>query len=449
MKPSFLEKKKVLILGLGREGMATFLFLRRLLPQKVLGLADQLEYQELTPKCKRLIEKDKKIRLYLGKTYLKSLDKYDIVIKSPGIPIHLPEIERAQKLKKITSATEIFFENCLGTIVGITGTKGKSTTTSLIYKILKAAKFKVHLVGNIGRPVLSLFSSFYKKDHIFVYELSSHQLFNLKKSPHIAVLLNIYREHLDYYKSFEEYIKAKENITRWQNPRDYLIFNSKDKIVKEIAKNSKAKKIPIPDVSQIKIKTGLIGKLNPEGVMAAIAVGRIFHLSFKKMEEVIEKFKPLPCRLEFIGQFKGIRFYNDSLSTIPESTIKAIKILEEDVETLILGGFDRNQNFKQLSKEILKSKIKNLILFPTTGKRIWQDILYENRVLTHKGQSQRLPKHFFVENMKEAVKLSFENTSKGKICLLSPASPSFGIFKDYRERGNLFKKWVRRYGASK
>jgi len=421
-----LKNKKILILGLGKEGLDTLNFLRKLFPNKIIGAGDKLQLSALKFQVSDLLKKDGKIRLYLGDNYLKAIKNYDVVIKSPGILIHLPEIKKAYKKNKITSQTDIFFENCSGKIIGITGTKGKSTTTALIYEILKTDGIKAHLVGNIGKPVLNLLFSATKKD-VYVYELSSHQLYNLKKSPYIAVLLNIYKEHLDYYKNFNEYKNAKTNITRYQKKDNFFVYNSKDKEVSKIAKKSKAKKIPIK------------GKYYNLDIAAARAVGKIFKIPNSKIEKAIKNFKPLPHRLEYVGIFRGIKFYNDSLSTIPETAIAALDYLGKKVQTLFLGGFDRELSFEKLADRILKSEVKNLVLFPTTGIKIWKSILKQNK-------NKKTFNTFFIDNMNKAVEWAYKNTKKGTICILSCASSSFSIFKDYKEKGDLFKKYVRKFG---
>lgn len=445
MKLEELKNKRVLILGFGREGRDTFLFLRRMFPNKIIGIADKNEKIKNEEFCNTA--------WHLGFNYLKSLKDYDVIIKTPGVPIHFLEIEKAKKLGKITSQTEIFFQNCPGTIVGITGTKGKSTTTSLIYNILKAGGLKTHLAGNIGNPVLRLLSLATRKD-VYVFELSCHQLYEMKKSPHISVFLNVYPEHLDYYKDLKEYARAKANIALHQTKKDFLIYNSEDKIVSGFAKKSKAKKIPV----SIKQYSGIIksvginnfnflklkGEHNLFNIALAVKVSEIFKIPKKRIKKAIENFKPLSHRLELVGTYKGITFYNDALSTIPETAIAALDALGDGVETIFLGGFDRNIKFEKLAKRVLKSKIKNVILFPTTGKKIWQSIR-----LAFLAHGNQLPKPFFVDNMKDAVKLAYEHTSKGKIALLSCASTSFSIFRDYEEKGDLFKKEVKLYGGKK
>ncbi len=434
MKLKELKNKKIIILGLGIEGKEVLNFLRKLFPKKELSIADKLELNKLDPDIQEIIKKDSKIKKHLGKDCLKSLKDYDVIIKSPGIPLR--KIKPFLKENQIiTSRTKIFFDNCKGIIIGVTGTKGKSTTTALIHKVLKDNNQKAYLLGNIGdKPVLSFLHQ-NKKDNIYVFELSCHQLTDLEKSPQVAILLNIYPEHLDYYDSFKDYVKAKARITKFQNKKDFLIYNSNSEEIKKITKKSKAKKIKI---NSIKLKEKIKKTIHPLSIKAAIIVGELFKITKEKIVKSIKNFKPLPHRLEKVGAYQGITFYNDSLSTIPEATIMALDKLENKVETILLGGFDRGLDFQKLTKRINKSKIKNIIFFPRTGKKIWKELRK-----TKKADNYKV---FFVDNMKDAVQIAFKETNKGKICLLSNASPSFGIFKNYKERGNLFKKYVKKYG---
>jgi len=451
-----LKNKKILVLGFGKEGKDNYLALRKLFPEKTFAIADKLEFKELPKKTQKLLKQDKQLKLHFGKNYLRSLKNYQLIIKTPGISLR--NIRPFLKKKtKVISQTEIFFEYCPGKIIGVTGTKGKGTTSSLIYQILKNGKLRVHLIGNIGRPVFQALLRA-KASDIFVYEISSHQLQTLKKSPFIAVFLNLYPDHLDYYKNFKEYCRAKESIARYQTKKDYFIYNSEQKLLREIAKKSKAKRIPIPTnyeflihppkfckakFRRAGIRIPLTGKFNLQNIMAAVTVGKIFGVSDRKIIQTIENFKPLPHRLEFVGRYKEIEFYNDSFATIPQATIAALDALGKRVKTLILGGSSKKEiDFPLLAKKILKSKIENLILFPDTGKEIWQEIL------NLKKKSKNLPKSFFVSSMAEAVKIAYQCTKKGSICLLSPASASFSLFRNYKERGNLFKKDVKSFARS-
>lgn len=453
-----LENKKTLILGLGKEGLDTFVFLRELFPDKKLGLADQRKFDQLSSELKKLIKKDQNLNLHLGQNYLSCLKNYELIVKTPGIP--LSKISSfLNDNQKVTSQAEIFLDNCPGLVIGVTGTKGKGTTVSLIYQILKAAGLKTHLVGNIGQPVLSYLKQSSKED-IFVYEFSSHQLQNLKKSPPIAVFLNLYPAHLDYYQDFEQYKKAKERITLFQEPTDWFVFNKDQKELRDLAQKTKAQKISLGLESKnldcflqqewivfkqervLEIKDfPLKPRFYLNNLMAAVAVAKILNISNQTIKQAIKNFKPLPHRLQFIGTIKGIDFYNDSLATVPESVILAIETFEPRVETLLLGGYEAKQDFSQLVKKILEARIKNLILFPPTGQRIYEEILGV-------GERENIEtmNFFFVDNMKKAIDLVFENTQKGKICLLSPGCPSFGVFKNYQERGNLFAKYAQEYG---
>ncbi len=437
MKIGELKNKKILILGFGQEGKDTFKFLRKLFPGKTIGIADK--NQSLEIKNLRLSKK------HLGKNYLKSLKNYDVIFRSPGIHLKILEPFLTKK-QAVTSQTELFFENCPGIVVGVTGTKGKGITASLIHKILKENGFSSYLVGNIGKPALGFLLSA-KPDNVYVYELSSHQLINLKKSPKIAVFLNIFPDHLDYFKDFKEYVATKSNIVLYQTKNDCLVYNHQNKIVRKIAEKSKAQKIPIKsqfktlhDLGIKKPPLSLPGKHNLLNITAAVKTAEIFKVSKKNTIKAIKNFKTPAHRLEHVGKFQGISFYNDSASTIPESTIAAIDALEGKVKTIILGGSDKGADFKSLAKKIIKSKIKTLILFPETGQTIWENIKKTN------SKQKKMPVGFFANNMKQAVELSYQYTQKNEICLLSCASASFSVFKNYKERGKLFKKYVKKLG---
>jgi len=454
-----LEKRSVLILGLGREGMSTFTFLRRCFPLKVLGLADKLSWAQLEEQTRQVIESDERVALFLGHEYLKSVSQYDIVFKSPGISPFIRELSAARELGKISSNTALFFERCPGTIVGVTGTKGKSTTVSLINEVLKTGGIDARLTGNIGIPPLSSLDGAISTT-VFVAELSSHQLMDLHESPHVAVLLNVFREHLDYYQTVEAYVEAKQAIVQYQTENDNVIFNASCPITRKMANKSKAKKIPfgvgqmgdigcflengflffcadghrerIIPVDAIPLK----GIFNLWNVMPAIVLGKIFGIPNEVIATAIQDFRSLEHRLELVRTCNEVSFYNDSLATIPEATIAAIKAFPKRRLILLVGGFDRGQRFTQLARMILISDVKEVILFPTTGKRLWDEIVLQA------GGKNDLPKHVFVMSMGKAVPEAYDSAEKGDVVLLSPAGASFVGFADYRDRGNRFKAEV-------
>ena len=409
----------------------------------MIGIADQKEFAQLDSDAQKLLNKDRKIVLYLGSDYLKQINKYDLVIKSPGIPLRMikPFVKKDQVL---TSQTNIFFANCPGIIVGVTGTKGKSTTASLIYHVLKSGLarrssksegggVKAHLMGNIGQPALQFLNGA-TKDDVFVYELSSFQLETATQSPHIAVFLNLYEEHLDHHGTFKAYESSKANITKFQTKEDYLIFNTADEKVKRIAAKSKAKQIAF--VPKREKNASYITAVQP-----VLLVAKLFNIQKEKAQKAIRRFTPLPHRLQPVGIYRGISFYNDSLATIPEATIEALNMLGDKVATLIVGGYDRGIQFGALAERIHKSKIRNLILLPTTGEMILKE-LEARHAKEGKG---KLLNCLWAQTMAEAVRLSYEHTHKGKICLLSPAAASFNMFYDYKHRGEEFTKWIHRY----
>lgn len=452
MNFKFLQNKKILILGIGEEGISMFSFLRDLFPLQKIGLADLLSFEKLPKNTQKLIQKEKNVQLDFGINYLKKINRYDFIIKSPGIPTEKisPFIKNGQT---ITSQTELFLSEYHKKIIGITGTKGKSTTATLIYEILKNSGMKVKLIGNIETPCISFFRHGDKID-FFVFEMSSHQLRGVKKSPHIAVFLNIFREHLDYYKNFKDYFAAKKNIALYQKSDDFFVYNNDNEYLKNFAKKLKSnymayglikdkrnrctlKKDSIIFEGEKIISANeipLLGDHNLLNIMAAISVGKILKIDPLKIKSVIKKFKPLKHRLEYVGKFKNIDFINDSIATIPESTIGAIKSIK-NVKTLLVGGLDRGQDFKSLAQEIARQKIKNIILFPDTGKKILREL---------KNTGKKIPDCFFATSMKKAIEISFQKTKRG-VCLLSPAAASFNLFKDYKDRGNQFKKYVKSF----
>ena len=443
-----LEQQSILILGFGTEGQATYEFLRKRWPTKPLSIADQRKIEEFPDEVARRLQDDSALMLNLGPRYLDSADGYNctVIVKTPGIPASTEAILRACKNGcKLTSHSQIFLSNYpREKVIGVTGTKGKSTTTALIHHILHCGGIPAELVGNIGQPPLARIDDA-SKDTYFVHEFSSHQLAEIETSPHIAVLLNIVPEHLDYYESFEEYVAAKENITKFQTPDDFLIFAADYPIPTAIANRSKAALKPfsannrIDDVVPLS-EIPLPGQFNIQNVMAAIAAAQLCGVQPPAIREAVRTFEALPHRLEPVGTYKGITFYDDSIATVPDATLAALEALGSHVQTLLLGGHERNLDFTKLGEQ-LPPNVKTLILFPPTGVRIWKAIEMHSK-------NSALPETFFVRDMEQAVKIAYQQTDQGRICLLSPASPSFGIFRDYRERGDLFKAFVRKFSSS-
>jgi UDP-N-acetylmuramoylalanine--D-glutamate ligase len=426
---------KILILGFAREGQSTFNYLHSRFPNLKIDTTDQKDGPDYLLKIKNLPDRQA---------------GYKLVIKSPGISPHHPEIAEAINNGVIfTSSTRIFFEICKNNLIGITGTKGKSTTAGLIHHVLTENGFKSALVGNIGRPALDYLKDINSNTHV-VMELSSYQLMDMTVSPHIAVLQNIYPDHLDYHRSFEEYVNAKQNIARFQTPDDYFIYNHDFPLPVQTAELTPAHKLPFSllDYDQ-KISTRLLGAHNKYNILPSVIIGNLFSIPRENIYSAIASFAPLDTRLQPVGVVKGIRFYEDTLATIPEATIAAIDALSPDVETLIAGGHERKQDYRELAEKIIGSGIKNLILFPDTGSRIEEEIihlsppplLFAKREELDSGEGQGV-RCYHATSMSQAVKFAFDHTSSGKICLLSPGAPSFTLFKDYRDEGAQYRQAI-------
>ena len=431
-----LKGKKIAILGFGVEGKSTYNFIRRYLENtEVTVLCSEEDETEKND----ILKKDEFVKFVIGKGYLDNLDKYDIILKAPGVSFK----------NIITSQLELFLEYKKCLTIGITGTKGKSTTSTLIYDVLKEQEKDCYLLGNIGTPIFDKIEKI-KPSSVVVLEISSHALQYIKKSTEIAILLNIYEEHLDHYKDFNEYIKAKLNILNYQEENGIAIFNSDSDNIRykykqsdygitilgnkltentiELRQNEiyyNGVKIAIINEEEMNLK----GKHNINNIMFVLAVSKIMNLDDIKTLETIKNFKPLEHRLEYVGTVNGVLYYNDSIATIPEATICSIKALK-NVNTLIVGGKDRGVNLQNLIEFLKNSEISNVICMPTTGEYIAEGL---------KNSRKNVVK---VSTMEEAVNKAKEFTEKEKICLLSPAAASYGFFKNFKERGEIFKRNV-------
>jgi len=446
-----IENKKTLILGFGREGLSSYKLIRSLLPNQMLTIADQNENLNTT-----VLKEDPNINFILGNKYLDTLNDYDLILKTPGIS--LKDLKYSLPDNKLSSQTEIFLELFSKQIIGITGTKGKSTTSSLIFHIIKQYTDNVIIVGNIGQPPFNMLNSINHSTFI-VYELSSHQLEKISFAPHISILLNLYQEHLDHYNSFYDYQLAKFNITKYQNENDYFIYNADDILITNLISQfnlnrnylqfSLTKQVEngtfirnniinftyqntLSESYNLENKHKLKGTHNLLNIMAAINACKILDIPDISITNGINSFDTLPHRIEFVGKFNNINYYNDSIATIPEATIQAIKTLN-CVDTLILGGFDRGISYNSLMQFLCDSEITNLIFIGKAGERM--NNIINN--LAHEG------KHIFlVAKFEDAVLIAKKNTKAGRICLLSPAAASYDQFKNFEERGNKFKELV-------
>lgn len=416
----FLRDKKILILGFGREGKSSLDFIRRELPQAEVAIADQ---QEIVVENTTVIS---------GENYLDACKDYDLILKAPGVIIK--DYLDTETKSKITSQTDLFMRVFSRQIIGVTGTKGKSTTSSLIYHVLKSAGRDAQLVGNIGKPCFDILDEITDQTAI-VFELSAHQLEYIQASPHIAVLLNIYEEHFDHYTTPDDYYGAKKNIYKYQTPDDLLIYGDifQHATIDEI-NAAQSMKIDITKTEifpRDQIRTKLIGEHNQLNIQVAAAIAYAYKINGEDFKQAVASFQPLPHRLEYVGTFRGIKFYNDSIATAQEAVINAIKALG-DVDTIILGGMDRGLDYHPLVDFIRETNIRNVILLPATNERFQQ-------TFDEREYSQKL---IHVKNMREAVEQAYAITATDKSCLLSPAAASYGFYKNFEERGEDFKNLV-------
>jgi UDP-N-acetylmuramoylalanine--D-glutamate ligase len=455
MRNPELRGDSFLIVGFGREGRSVLDYIRSRHPNARIGIADH-NIDSANAGIPDGVE------VFTGPTYLASAHSFDTIVRSPGVSIRLIKPFMGANAH-LTSATNIFFAECPGRIVGITGTKGKSTTSSLTASILNQIVPDVRLVGNIGTPMLSHLAGA-TANTVFVVELSSYQLEDLRRSPDVAILLNIVPEHLDYHGGFDAYSAAKANIGRHQTAGNFLITNETTELLTNITSGFLGSRLHFNEGHSFNSTTSVdkgnimitkdgerlavlrtedlpvIGPGNLQNALAAITCGVAFGGSIAQIQKGLQNFKPLEHRLEFVATRHEISFYNDSLATIPEALAHALVALGDKVETVIAGGFDRGVDMTPVGPALAASKVKNLILFPTTGQKIWD--------AAKAAAPQREYTRMDVESMNAAVQAAYDLTSAGKICVMSPASSSFSVFKDYRDRGEQFREAVKRLSPS-
>jgi UDP-N-acetylmuramoylalanine--D-glutamate ligase len=433
---------KIAILGYGLEGVAALNYFNK--PENTISICDQ----------NLNLDKIDGIDYQLGVNYLKNLDRFDLIIRSPGInPLLIygnnPEIDQS----KITSGTNIFFEQSLTkNIIGISGTKGKGTTSSLIHNMLLEVGKKSFLAGNIGIPAISLLSNHLDSNDYVVLELSSFQLSDCNYSPHIAVCLMITQDHLDWHGRIEDYLESKRNMVSHQRENDVVVYLASNQRSKALAESSLAEKIPylekpgaiifndnivIDDQIICPVReVGLLGEHNLENICAAVTC--VWQISKNRLAiaKVIKSFTGLKNRIEFIEEKNGIKYYNDSFASAPDAAIAGMKAVKT-AKVLIIGGYDRNLDLKTLVESIIyednKGLIRKLILIGASAKRLAEEL-----------RQQKYTDYLLLDtkNMTEIVESATGFAQSGDAVVLSPGFASFDMFKNFEERGQAFVEAV-------
>ncbi len=450
---SDLKNKKIAILGFGKEGKSTLQFLLR----QWISDMSVLDKQEIKPES---LPEDFTGNIISWENYLKNIWDFDVIFKTPGIsPFHSELIEHRAKF---TSQTELFFSHYRGKVIGITGTKWKSTCSTLLYTCLKHAWYDVQLVWNIGSPVLDEIDIFWADHDYVIYELSSYMLQDFTPKLEVGFLNNIYPCHLDWhYDSFAIYKQAKINI----------LTNAEAKIIhwdfagiSEIA-DMKEGKVFFDSKGKYRydengyiidweyIYAGeqkLLWDHNKANITWVIAI--LDTLIWDRVQiaeillEILPNFVGLPHRLEDIWVYEWIRFINDAIATTPESTIAAIHTFDTTIQTLFLGWEDSWFDFKKLREVILSSEIQNIIAFPDTSEKIFPEIELRDYEKAFEIEIEGKEIQFIkTRSMKQWVDFSFRTTFPWRVALLSCAAPSFSLWKNYVQKAEEFKKEVQRY----
>ena len=420
-----LSGKRILIAGFGREGKSTLRFLQQYMPDAIVGIADKNEsaFQD--------VDKER-YDLFFGDDYLRAASDYDIVIKTPGISVKDVDID----LSLISSQTDLFLEAYHNQVIGVTGTKGKSTTSSLIYHLLKESGNDVILAGNIGIPILDCVSDINERT-IVVYELSAHQLQFINRSPHVGILLNVFEEHLDHFGTFEKYKDAKVNVLRYMDDSDIAVVNQSTVNSQQSTVAKRCVDFESYDFDGYNIdwdQIPLLGEHNKRNVKAALCACKSYGLLIENLISHLYTFKSLEHRQEFVGVFNGVKFFNDSISTIPQATIAALQTIK-NVNFLLLGGFDRGIDYEPLVTYLKDNVLPCILITGQAGQTInakLQEAGYKGNVLEY-------------TDMESAFEIIGNWAKNGDVCLLSPAAASYDRYKNFEERGRVFKELAKKF----
>jgi UDP-N-acetylmuramoylalanine--D-glutamate ligase len=451
-----IASKKVAVLGIGISNTPLIKYLARLgVDITAFDMADRENLADTLEKFEGL-----NIKYSLGKNYLDNLKGFDIIFKTPKVRFDIPELVRERENGAlVTSEMEVFVDLCPAQIFAVTGSDGKTTTTTLIFNMLKAAGYNCWLGGNIGIPLLSKVDEV-KEDDKVVLELSSFQLHTMTRSPSVAVVTNVSPNHLDVHKSMEEYVDAKKNIFRYQNSEGKVVLNYDNSITRSFAAEAVGNAVFFSRLNDLKngavVEDGMLvfkkpdkrveivkadeillpGVHNVENYLAAISAV-IDYVSPETIRKVAATFKGVEHRMELVRELNGVKFYNDSIGTSPTRTIAGLKSFKQKV-ILIAGGYDKHIPYDDMG-EIIAEKVKRLILIGPTGPKIKQALEAE---IDKTGRGKNVDV-IMCDTFESAVKNSYEGATDGDVIILSPASASFDLFKNFEERGNRFKEIVR------
>ncbi|MDD6308128.1 MAG: UDP-N-acetylmuramoyl-L-alanine--D-glutamate ligase [Clostridia bacterium] len=440
-----IKDKKVVVLGIGVSNKP---LIQMLLSYGAVVMACD-KNDDLTPELVSLMRMGAKFSL--GEKYLDHID-CDLLIRTPGMRPDLPQIQSAKRRgAKITSEMELFFDLCPCKIIGVTGSDGKSTTSTLIYNLLKKEGKTVYLGGNIGTPLLPKIESM-EKGQYAVVELSSFQLQTMKKSPQIAVVTNVTPNHLDIHKNMDEYITAKKNIFAHQSKSSRLVLNADNDVTAGFVGEAKGTVVTFgrqTEDSDVCLKNGCIylddtmilntkdillpGIHNVENYMAAIAaVAKIVKPT--TIRKVAKSFTGVEHRIEYVREVDGVKFYNDSIASSPTRTHAGLYSFEKKV-ILIAGGYDKRIPFDDLGYDI-KERVKKLYLIGATATKIKEAV-----VRAYEGK-RTLPIYMY-PSLDVAVKEAYMGAEAGDVVIMSPACASFDMFKNFEERGKRYKELVK------